>query len=128
VNAWSRLSRGGAQTTSWRVLGNSKYWYADEEMPDSALNDAIAIYKETSPKIVISHTVPSEAAKEILKDLNGSYFFNKHGDVESRTSKASQEMFEAHQPSAIRRAGAGRGWRAPYVICCTPFPSFLSYD
>ena len=90
----------GAQTASWRVLGNSKYWYADEEMSDSALNDAIAIYKETRPKFVISHTAPSEAAKEILKDLNGSYFFNKHGDMESRTSKALQEMFEAHQPSA----------------------------
>jgi hypothetical protein len=90
----------GAQTASWRVLGNSKYWYADEEMSDSALNNAIAIYKDTRPKIVISHTAPSEAAKEILKDLNGSYFLNKHGDVECRTSKALQEMFEAHQPYA----------------------------
>jgi hypothetical protein len=90
----------GAQTASWRVLGNSKYWYADEEMSDSALNDAIAIYKETSPKIVISHTAPSEGAQEILKDLNGSYFLNKHGDVESRTSRALQEMFEAYQPSS----------------------------
>jgi hypothetical protein len=51
-------------------------------------------------RIVTFHTVPSEAAREILKDLNGSYFLNKHGDVESRTSKALQEMFEAHQPSA----------------------------
>jgi hypothetical protein len=89
----------GAQTASWRVLGNSKYWYADEEMSDSALNDAIAIYKDTRPKIVISHTAPSEAAKEILKDLNGSYFLSKHGDAESRTSRALQEMFEAHRPS-----------------------------
>jgi hypothetical protein len=90
----------GAQTASWRVLGNSKYWYKDEELSDSALNDVIAIYKETSPKIVISHTAPSEAAREILKDLDGSYFLNKHDDVESRTSGALQEMLEAHQPSA----------------------------
>jgi hypothetical protein len=90
----------GAQTASWRVLGNSKYWYADEEMSDSALNDAIAIYKDTRPKIVISHTAPFEAAKEILKELNGSYFLNKHCDVESRTSRALQEMLAAHQPSA----------------------------
>jgi len=48
---------------------------------------------------VISHAAPSEGAKEILKDLNGSYFLNKHGDVESRTSRALQEMFEVHQPS-----------------------------
>jgi hypothetical protein len=49
---------------------------------------------------VISHTTPSKAASEILKDLDGSYFLNKHGDVGSRTSRALQEMFEAHQPSA----------------------------
>jgi hypothetical protein len=85
---------------SWRVLGNSKYWFKDEELSNSDLNEAIGRYKETRPKIVISHTAPSEGAKEVLKELNGSYFLNKHGDVESRTSKALQEMFEAQQPSA----------------------------
>jgi hypothetical protein len=90
----------GAQTASWRVLGNSKYWYKDEELSDSDLHDAISLYKRTRPSMVISHTAPSEAAREILKDLDGSYFLNKHGGVESRTSLALQEMFEAHQPSA----------------------------
>jgi len=90
----------GAQTASWRVLGNSKYWFKNEELSDSDLKEAIGLYKDTRPKIVISHTAPSEGAREILKDLNGSYFLNKHGDAESRTSRALQEMFEAHHPSA----------------------------
>ena len=64
----------GAQTASWRVLGDSKYWFKDEELSDSDLNEAIVLYKETRPNLVISHTAPSEGAKEILKDLNGSYF------------------------------------------------------
>ena len=89
-----RFFVSGAQTASWRVLGHSKYWYRDEELSESDLDKAIAMYKETRPKLVISHTVPSEAAREILKDLNGSYFLNKHGDVESRTSRALQEMFD----------------------------------
>jgi hypothetical protein len=72
----------------------------DEELSDSALNEAIAIYKETRPKLVISHPAPSEAAREILKDLHGSYFLSKQIDLESRTSHLLQEMFEAHQPSA----------------------------
>ena len=63
------------------------------------MNEAIGLYKETRPKLVISHTAPSEGAKEILKDLNGSYFLSKQIDLESRTSKALQEMFEAHRPS-----------------------------
>jgi hypothetical protein len=46
-------------------------------------------------------TAPSKGAREILKDLNSSHFLNKHGDVESRTSKALQEMVEAHPPSVI---------------------------
>jgi hypothetical protein len=69
----------GALTASWRVLGNSKYWYKDEELSDLDLNEAIGLYKDTRPKLVISHTAPSEGSKEILKDLNGSYFLNKHG-------------------------------------------------
>ena len=71
----------------------------DAELSNSDLNEAIALYRDTRPKLVISHTAPSEGAKEILKDLNGRYFLNKHGDVESRTSRALQEMFEAHRPS-----------------------------
>jgi hypothetical protein len=49
---------------------------------------------------LISHTAPSEAAREIVKDLHGNYFLSKGDDVESRTSRALQEMFEAHKPSA----------------------------
>jgi hypothetical protein len=90
----------GAQTASWRVLGNSKYWYNDEELSDSALNEAISLYKEKRPSMLVSHTAPFEAAREILKDLNGSYFLSKQIDLESRTSRALQEMFEAYQPSA----------------------------
>ena len=90
----------GAQTASWRVLVHSKYWYKDEELSNSNLNEVIGLYKETHPNLVISHATPSEGAKEILKDLNGSYFLSKQIDVESRTSRALQEMFEAHQPSA----------------------------
>jgi len=62
------------------------------------LNEAIALCKETRPKLVISHTAPSEGVKEILKGLNGSYFMNKHGDVESRTGVARN----VRGPSAIR--------------------------
>ena len=92
----------GAQTASWRVLGNSKYWFKDEELSNSDLNEAIGLYKDTRPKIVISQTAPAEGAKEILRDLNGSYFLNKHSDAESRTSRALQENVRG--TSALRLA------------------------
>jgi len=69
---------------------------------DSALAEAMALYKKTRPRMVVSHTAPSEAAKGILKDLVGSYFRRKRADVESRTSRALQGMFEVHPPSAWR--------------------------
>jgi len=50
-------------------------------MSDSALDEMVASCTETRPNVVISHAAPSEAAREVLKELNGSYFLNKHGDV-----------------------------------------------
>jgi hypothetical protein len=36
-------AREGALTTSWRVFGDSKYCYKDEELSDSRLNEAIGL-------------------------------------------------------------------------------------
>jgi hypothetical protein len=35
----------GALTASWRVLGNSKYWYRDEELPPEELQAAFTLYE-----------------------------------------------------------------------------------
>ncbi len=88
----------GAQTTSWRVLGNSRYWYRDEELSPEELQAALALYEEMKPSIVISHEAPIDAAREILKGLAGSYFAAKAETLSSRTCVALQKMFEAHRP------------------------------
>ena len=71
----------GAQTASWRVLGNSKYWYRDEELPSEALEAAYALYESAKPSIVVSHEAPVEAAREILRGLEGSYFVAKEATL-----------------------------------------------
>jgi hypothetical protein len=61
------------------------------------LNEAIGLSKETRPKFVISHAAPSEAAREILKGLTGSYFLSKHGDAANvfSLSESASETFSA---------------------------------
>lgn len=88
----------GALTASWRVLQNSKYWFADEQLSDTQLGEALELYARTKPSLVVSHDGPSEAACEVLKDLHGNYYDAKRGGIESRTCAALQEMFEIHQP------------------------------
>jgi hypothetical protein len=88
----------GAQTASWRVLGNSKYWYQDEELLSEELEEAFALYEETRPSIVVSHEAPLEAGNEVLGGTAGSYFAAKANTVSSRTCAALQKMFEAHRP------------------------------
>jgi hypothetical protein len=88
----------GALTASWRVLGNSKYWYRDEELPPEELQAAFTLYERTRPSIVISHEAPAEAAREVLNGLAGSYFTAKAETVNSRTCAVLQKMFEAHGP------------------------------
>jgi len=88
----------GAQTASWRVLGNSKDWYRDEELSPEELQATFTIYEETKPSIVISHEAPGEAAREVLNELAGSYYAAKAETVGSRTCAMLQKMFEAHRP------------------------------
>jgi hypothetical protein len=89
---------GGALTASWRVLGNSKYWFKDEELSQPELEAAIELYAERKPQILIAHEFPQEAVPELLRGLSGNYFEAKGNCADSRTSIALQRMIEIHRP------------------------------
>jgi hypothetical protein len=88
----------GAQTASWRVLGNSKYWYSDEQLSDADLEAAIELYAKVRPSILIAHEFPQEAIPELLRGLSGNYFTAKADDITSRTCIALQRMLDIHRP------------------------------
>jgi hypothetical protein len=88
----------GAQTASWRVLGNSKYWYRNEELSDADLEAAITLYAKTKPRALIAHEFPQEAIPELLRGLGGNYFEAKGNCINSRTPIALQRMVEIHRP------------------------------
>jgi len=80
-----------------RVRGVS--WWPDEELGYEQLQDAIDLYKQTKPEIVISHECPTEVGIKMLAPLMlDGYFGAKASCGKSRTARALQVMFEAHQP------------------------------
>jgi Calcineurin-like phosphoesterase len=67
----------GAQTASWRVLQNSKYWYADEELSEAEFEQAIDLYTKVRPRVLIAHEFPQEAVPVLLQGLAGNYYSAK---------------------------------------------------
>ena len=88
----------GAQTASWRVLGNSKYWYPEEQLSEAEFDEAIELYAKVRPRILIAHEFPQEAVPELLRGLSGNYFAAKADDIASRTCIALQRMLDIHRP------------------------------
>lgn len=88
----------GAQTTSWRVLSNSKYWYPEEQLSEAEFDEAIELYAKVRPRILIAHEFPQEAVPELLRGLTGNYFAAKADDIASRTCIALQRMLDICRP------------------------------
>lgn len=87
---------GGAWSIDhqWRTEGVD--WWADEELSQEELNRVIDVYCTVKPKIVISHDTPLEASYEMF--IKSGRSFNGYEQIETRTGRALQTMFEFHQP------------------------------
>lgn len=108
---------------AWRQLWNlqhapKKVWWEDEELSQSELDAAVALYAETKPEIMISHEAPASIVPHILSkvklDLTSSPMFNiefeKYRDysdynrpeklecIKTRTSTALQTMLDTWRP------------------------------
>jgi hypothetical protein len=66
-------------------------WWADEELSELQMTTAIELYKESKPKVVVSHECP--LCMKIDSVTNAWKF-----DHNSRTELMLQSMFETHQP------------------------------
>lgn len=88
----------GAWSIDWQMRIPGQSWWEDEELSIKELNAAVDLYAATKPRFVLSHEAPSQAARHLLKDLMGDYFFAKAECSHSRTAQALQSMFELHRP------------------------------
>jgi predicted phosphodiesterase len=75
-----------------------KTWWDTEELTQEILEDALRVYKEVSPDILISH----EASRAIANKIGNSATLSSYGyDIDTfttRTSDTLQRMINAHAP------------------------------
>ncbi len=81
-----------------RLMEWPKTWWDNEELTQDELDEAIELYEEFRPEIMISHEAPRSVVSyitdgRVLKDWG----FDPD-TFTTRTSEALQKMFEIHQP------------------------------
>lgn len=72
-----------------RVEGEN--WWADEQLSEKELTEAVAMFEDAKPKIMISHECPTVVKPYVLTHPNKA-------DVRSRTEAALQVMWMLHKP------------------------------
>lgn len=68
-------------------------WWPGEELSLEDLEDAIELYRDIKPEVVLTHDGPDVATDEILRVK----LLHK-GRIPSRTANALNRMYEIHQP------------------------------
>ena len=78
----------GAMSTDRRLRREGETWWAYEELTDQQLDEAVRLYEQVRPQVVITHDCPRQ-----IRDR----WFRGQFD-ESRTVDALSRMFETNQP------------------------------
>ena len=86
---------------AWRQQYNNthahKIWWAEEELSQQELTNAIKFYEIILPDLVLSHTCPQSIQKHVSNDNVLKEFGFSH-DIKTKTSIALDVMFDIHQP------------------------------
>lgn len=76
----------------------TKSWWPEEQLSLPQMNDCLALYKQTKPDIVISHSAPREIANKIgSPGILREYGFDPETFTTS-TQELLQSMADFHQP------------------------------
>jgi len=87
------LSGGYSIDHEMRTIGLN--WWDDEELKYSEMVRAIEKYRESKPRIMVSHEAPTVIKGEALRANPIDY---GKGNLRSRTEDALQGMFDIHRP------------------------------
>ncbi len=102
-------------------------WWENEELSYEELSNAIKLYEEVKPEIVLSHDCPTSMAqmignRQILESFGYSNCFK------SRTQEALQMMFDIHKPSLLVHGHHHLNYSKNYMgcefICREPLGTF----
>lgn len=87
----------GACSIDWsrRISGYS--WWPEEELNMEEGNNALALYMDVKPKIMVTHEAPYNCVN-VITDPRFAKWYGYDGVVETKTNQLLQAMLEAHQP------------------------------
>ncbi len=72
-------------------------WWEDEQLSADQFDQAIELYTQTKPEILLSHEGPYEIVK-FVTDPMFAHKFGYQGAIETRTNQALQTMLNIHRP------------------------------
>ena len=84
----------GEYSIDWMYRTEGYNYWRNEELSVEKMNEAIELYSQVKPDIMISHGCPSS----ICDLIDGKKRFNGVLLTPSRTAYCLQAMFDAHQP------------------------------
>lgn len=117
-----------------RIEDEEKYgiksWYKNEELTEEESIEAIELYKEKKPRLMISHDCPTEISQEV-----GSpevlRIFNLPGNLITPTQETLQCMFEEFQPELWVFAHYHKNWtleRNGTLFVCVKTLDYIDVD
>lgn len=102
IKRWNLFYLGGAFSIDHdyrqaveKILG-TKIWWADEELWEPELQDAIDLYRKVKPRTVVSHECPTSVSKYLLGELEIG--FRPEKQIITRTGEALERAFRTWQP------------------------------
>jgi hypothetical protein len=124
----------GAWSIDWQQRVEGRSWWRDEELSYPELDDAVFLFEQTKPDIVVSHDCPESITVKILDRLTighdlpatgldgGAYRSIPNKQLfRTRTGQALQHMLDKHQPKLWVFGHYHIYWRAKigntYFVC-----------
>lgn len=93
IDGYRLFYLSGAFSTDEAARKAGVDWWPGEQLSLDDLKEAVTLYTESKPDIVITHDGPDVATDQILRT-----FVTHKGKHFSRTAQALNRMFDAHQP------------------------------
>lgn len=95
IEKWDLFYVSGAWSIDRKYRIEGSTWWSEEELGMKDSNDALKLYMESKPRIMITHDCPEIAKINTLTHIHGE----NPNNIPTRTNQLFQAMFEFHKPS-----------------------------
>jgi predicted phosphodiesterase len=89
---------GDVRRITYAQKTHPKTWWQDEELTWKELDDALTLYADTKPQIMLSHECPLSLVHKLTSPEITKVFGYDHGVIETKTNIWLQKCFDIWQP------------------------------